>query len=200
MQDWARHLQAELSSVAIERAIVVGHSMGGMLALEYCRQFPAMVIGLGLVGTTDVAWDPERRAGFVANAKATSAGLSLEDARTRAGRLVGSRFLDDHPEWLDVWYQRLCGYAMGDLAGVGFAVSNRDDLTDFTPTLRVPVAVIHGVDDQAVPYESGKGLAARIPGATLTSIEGCGHAAPLERPEEVTAALKELLGQTGVVT
>ena len=90
--------------------------------------------------------------------------------------------------------------SMVDLAGVGYAVSSRDDLTAFTPTLRLPAAVIHGVDDQAVPYESGKRLAGRIPGATLTSIDGCGHAAPLERPDEVTATLKEILARTGVAT
>ncbi len=67
---------------------------------------------------------------------------------------MGSRFLDEHPDWLEVWYGRLCEYDLGDLAGVGFAVSSRDDLTAFTPALKVPGSINTGVDDQAVPYES----------------------------------------------
>ncbi len=57
-----------------------------------------------------------------------------------------------------------------------------------------PTAVIWGDPDAYIPFETARELADRITGATLTRLRGGDHYIMEERPDEVTAALLELLG------
>jgi pimeloyl-ACP methyl ester carboxylesterase len=56
-----------------------------------------------------------------------------------------------------------------------------------------PTAVICGDADRMTPPKYAKALRDHIPGASLTLLPGAGHMAPIERPAEVSAALRELL-------
>ena len=189
MSHWADVLHAELAAAGIERAVLVGHSMGGMLALEYTRRYPDAVIGLGLVGTTDTPGQPE----VVPIVAQQIAAWNAEIAAGWAQLLIGPGFLSEHPEWIDGFHHRVAGYDREWLPKLMAAIQGRDDLTGFTPTIGVPTMVIHSRTDGAVPFAQGKALAERIPGAELTAIDGGGHAAPMETPEPVTAAIRRLM-------
>ena len=58
------------------------------------------------------------------------------------------------------------------------------------PKVQCPTLVIAGRGDVLFSLDEHKFLAAQIPGARLAVIEDCGHAAPLERPQAVTALLR----------
>jgi pimeloyl-ACP methyl ester carboxylesterase len=62
---------------------------------------------------------------------------------------------------------------------------------DRLPDLKVPTLVIHGTADQVVPYEMGKALAARIPGARLLTVEGAGHNYVTDATDETNNAVLE---------
>jgi pimeloyl-ACP methyl ester carboxylesterase len=189
MAHWAERLRDELAAAGIERAVLVGHSMGGMLALEFTRRYPERVLGLGLVGTTDTPGRPE----VVPQVAAQMVAWNDEMAAGWARLLVGSSFLDAHPGWLAAWQASVADYDRDRLGELMTAIQGRDDLTTFTPTITVPTTVIHCRADGAVPFSAAEGLVARIPDARLAAIDDCGHAVPMERPAEVAAAIEGLL-------
>ena len=73
------------------------------------------------------------------------------------------------------------------------ALLSRPDASGYLSRIRCPTAVIVGRQDLWSPVEQHEEIAAAIPGSVLTVIEDCGHMAPVERPDETTAALKAWL-------
>lgn len=67
---------------------------------------------------------------------------------------------------------------------------NRSDSRAGLAAISCPTVVICGRQDQSWPLENSEEIAAAIPGAKLVLIEDCGHFPPIDRPAEVTAALR----------
>ena len=75
------------------------------------------------------------------------------------------------------------------------AIMSRPDSLPTLPTIACPTLVLCGRQDQATPLECHEEIAEGIPDAKLVVIEVCGHLAPVERPHEVNAALREWLNR-----
>jgi pimeloyl-ACP methyl ester carboxylesterase len=88
--------------------------------------------------------------------------------------MLGSAFLDGSTlQWhLRIWRE-------GVTAEMGVKLMaehlHKMDLQDLLPKVSVPTLVVHYRNDQAIPFESGRELAAGIPGARFVSLEGDGH-------------------------
>jgi pimeloyl-ACP methyl ester carboxylesterase len=76
--------------------------------------------------------------------------------------------------------------------------AQRPDYTDLLGAITVPTLVVVGADDEFTPIPAAEYLHDRIPGSTLTVIDGAAHMPNLERPTEFNKALDALL--TAVVT
>jgi len=74
------------------------------------------------------------------------------------------------------------------------AIMGRVDGRGDLHAIRVPTVIIAGRQDLLTPTEMQEEMAGAIQGARLLIVEDCGHLAPLERPETVTAALRTWLG------
>jgi pimeloyl-ACP methyl ester carboxylesterase len=70
-----------------------------------------------------------------------------------------------------------------------------DSIPDIA-SITVPTVVLHGDDDQVVPFAAGEYLAATIPGAEWIPLAGTGHAPTVTRPVEVADALRRLFDRT----
>ena len=75
------------------------------------------------------------------------------------------------------------------LAAAQLGMAEREDVRSFLASIRVPALVVVGRDDVISPVEEMRAIAASIPGAEFRIVEGAGHMAPLERPEEFNSAL-----------
>lgn len=174
------------------RFALAGLSMGGYLSFEIMRQAPLRVDRLCLVDTSSRADTPEalaRRRGLVELAgKGKFKGITPKLLPT----LIHRSRLDD---------KILCGrvMAMADTIGPeGFinqttATMNRVDSRPILPKIRCPVMVIVGEEDELTPVEVAKEMAEGVANGQLRIIKECGHLAPLERPSETTAAMREWL-------
>jgi len=85
--------------------ILVGHSLGGMLALSMLRHRPELVAGVVVVASTATAWSVEQRAGWQAMLGAASPGWAPEMAQALAGVLYGARYLNAHPQAIARWHE-----------------------------------------------------------------------------------------------
>ena len=173
------HMLALLDDAGAERAVALGHSLGGYLSLELALAHPDRVSGLVLVDTGPGFRQDAARDGW--NDMATAYAVNLE-----------RRGLDGLPAGAEL--------AAGvHTTAVGLALTARHVLVqrdahviDGLATIDVPTLVVVGEDDR--PFVGGSEyMAAKIPHATLVVIAGCGHAPSVTHPEPFNAAVGDFL-------
>jgi pimeloyl-ACP methyl ester carboxylesterase len=186
---------------APERFAIAGHSMGGRVAMEIVRSAPQRVAGLALLNTAYRAWAPgpagekERaeRAGYVETAR--TQGMRAM-ARQWLQRMVHPSRLADKP--LIEGIVEMFGRKTPEIfAGQIKALLARPDATAVLAGVKVPTLVMTGREDAWSLLETHREMAALVPDSKLVIIETCGHMAPMERPAEITAALKQWLEWSG---
>jgi pimeloyl-ACP methyl ester carboxylesterase len=178
--------------VAPERFAVVGHSMGGRVALEIIRAAPRRITGLALLNTGVHAvrdGEPQSRSHLLRVAQRQ--GMSALAAEWLPP-MMGSdavRAAELMPR-LRAMIQRFTAEAY---AGQVSAMLNRPEVLSLLPSITVPTLLLSGSDDVWSPVSQQQSIRRRIPHATLFEIHGAGHMAPLERPDAVAVALREWL-------
>ncbi len=182
-----------LRDVPFDRFALAGLSMGGYVCMEIMRQAPERVTGLGLLDTraaVDVPEETRRRHELVRLAQTARAfqpvtklmlPLLMHPSRQHDEVLV--KAITDMAERVGVE-----AYVLQQRA-----IMSRPDSRSDLRRVRVPSIVVCGRQDALTTLAQHEEMAALIPGAELVVIEECGHISSLERPEEVTAALRNWL-------
>jgi 3-oxoadipate enol-lactonase len=173
-----------------ERAHVVAHSMGTIIATHLAAREPAKVASLALFGPLLAPAEPARAAIRARAAKAREGDMQpIADgllqaslsAETRAKRPVAVAFVRESLMRQDPdGYARTC-----------------DALAEMTPaeTSRIdcPTLLVTGDEDVVAPPQAVRMMGERIAGSRVEVLRGCGHWTPVEKPEECTALLKRFL-------
>jgi pimeloyl-ACP methyl ester carboxylesterase len=168
-----------LDRAGADRAVLVGHSLGGYLSLEFVLTHPDRVRGLVLVGTGPGFRKDEARERWNEMAERYAADL---DQRGLAG-LPGSAELDAGV------HRSAEGLA---LAARGILRQHDGHVLEALPRIDVPTLVVVGEHDE--PFLAGsKYMAAKVPGAVLVTIDGAGHAPPVTHPAEFNAVVRAFL-------
>jgi 3-oxoadipate enol-lactonase len=172
---------ALLDALGIDKVHVYGQSFGGMVAQELALTAADRVRTL-ILACTDMG---PRRA-----IPPTARAPKAEPWRA----LYAPGFPDRHPE--HVAEDLRVGRAQPDHPIGGrrqWEAMDGFDSFERLPTLRVPTLVLHGTEDQLIPVESARRLAARIPGAELVLLEGAGHVSHSEQPAAADAAVLDFV-------
>jgi pimeloyl-ACP methyl ester carboxylesterase len=168
--------------------VLVGASMGGMIALEAQRQAPGRVRALALLGTTARADSPE-----LLKLRSDAIGLFEQgrvDEVLRAN--VGFAFHPTHqrrPDLVERYLQMIRRAGAAQLIRQNRAVMARVDSRPLLAGVRCPTLVVCGEADLLTPPEHAREIAHGIAGARLEILAGAGHMLTLEQPERVTALL-----------
>jgi 3-oxoadipate enol-lactonase len=189
MAGLARALERLLDAIAAPRVVLLGHSMGGMLAQEAVIAFPRKIAGLVLSATSpafgrpDGAWQQDflrQRLGPL------DAGKTMADlAPALVGGLVGPDADPDGVRRATEVMSRVPGdtYRKALHAIVGF------DRRAALGAIAVPVLAVAGERDATAPPVVMAKMTQKIPGAEYALLAGCGHLANLERPRAFDAAV-----------
>lgn len=190
MEDMAADVVAVMDSLELERARVLGLSMGGMIAQELALAHPERVERVALMSTHAGGPQPPRPPEIL-EIFMPPRGTSMEALTRQAMRLItGPGFAEAHPELVEELVRRALAEPTPKrtfLAQVQAILGS--DRRQRLRGLRTPALVLHGTEDTLIPVESGRELARAIPGARLVELPGCGHLPHLERPREVLAEL-----------
>ncbi|MEO7760775.1 MAG: alpha/beta fold hydrolase [Casimicrobiaceae bacterium] len=185
----AAGLRRLLDALAIERAIVVGHSMGGMVALEAYAQFPERFAGLVLACTSaafgGTSGEFQRR--FVADRLAPlDAGLGMPGM---AAQQVPRMMARDAPTSAREAAISIMGAVPEPTYRTALRALATFDRRDVLGLIDVPTLVLAAADDVQAPPEVMEKMASRIVGAEFEVLTGCGHLANIEQPAAFAAAV-----------
>jgi 3-oxoadipate enol-lactonase len=196
--DMAADAASVLDHAKIERAHVMGISMGGMIAQEFALNHPSrlrgLVLGCTLCGFAhSVVGDPEALAALQVNPNEPLAAqverlLAACCARPFLDSARGQAVLRERvAEVMNYAVTPLHTYQLHWGAVAGF------DTFDRLPHIKAPTLVITGTSDLLVPDANSDIISARIPGSHLQKISGAGHVFFWEAPEESAAAVTRFL-------
>jgi pimeloyl-ACP methyl ester carboxylesterase len=198
-----------LDALGVDRAAVVGNSLGGLVGLRLALGEPERVRALGLVssaglgrevtyalrsmalpgyGKLAVAWG-KRRPGAVQRALGRAA-------------LVFARPRDTPRKWIKEQYRlaRVPGFLEAQLATVRAQVGlkgQREVWVDRLAQLERPAMVVWGTRDRVLPYSQAKEAVSRLQEGYLELIPECGHLPQVEQPERFVSSLRRFLREKG---
>lgn len=160
---------ALLDMLGIERAHVMGASMGGMIAQTIAVDHPDRVISLiSIMSTTGAPHLPP------ASDEAIEAIQNT--AETSEGKLGEVHARGFYPEAIPRQFM---------------AIMQSGDRTERLKKLETPTLVLHGIDDPLIPLEHGKHTAETIPEARFLSFEGMAHNIPAEVRPQLLKAIED---------
>lgn len=191
MDQWADWVADNLHSLGISRALLVGHSMGGLLAQAVVRRHPTLVSGLVLVGIQDTPWPRQRNEDFCARAAALADTWNIDMALSTAERLFGPRLLERDPGILGSLDFDVRRHDLNGLPNLAHAIVTRPDFSAIPAPTNIPTLVVHGSEDTAIAIAGGRAMAKRIGGARFVSVPRAGHCVPKEEAE----LFAKLIGQ-----
>jgi pimeloyl-ACP methyl ester carboxylesterase len=186
MSEYAADIAGLLDHLGIEQAAVVGHSMGGYVALAFAREFPQRIRGLGLVSSQALADAEDRKEARYKTAEEVAAKGVGGVADGMSGKLSADARLQEYSRDL-INKQKPSG-----VTGALRAMAERPDSTEFLKNFQLPVVLVHGEADALIPAEQARQVAGIISHAQLVVLEGVGHLPMLEKPEQTAEALKHL--------
>ena len=181
---YARAVVDFFDAMKLNAAVIVGHSMGGGIAMSLALDFPKRVLGLGLIGTgarlrvaPQILESTSRAETFPAAVKLINNLEFSPSVNPRLKELARQRMAEIRPTVLH-----------GD-----FLACNEFDVMKRLNEIHVPTLILCGADDQLTPPKYSEYLRAQIPGSQLVIVPDSGHMVMLERPEAFTRALAEFL-------
>jgi pimeloyl-ACP methyl ester carboxylesterase len=197
---YAHDLAAVLDALDVQRAVLVGWSMGAMVAYEFLRAFGSeRVAGLVIVDQppADFAWG-----------EGYAFGLFTPEVLAEAVEGIQTDLAAVGHEWAELMLHAptpdTVAFFVGEFTKVppAIAVSILVDQTfrdyrEFIPGVDVPTLVAFGGDDKATSPDAGRWIAERIPGARLEIFEQSSHAPFFEEPDAFARALEEFVRGIG---
>lgn len=189
MLDFTLHAFDVWDALDLRDPLLVGHSMGGMIAAEMAAIANRSVSRLALIAPAGLWLDDHPLPDLFATLPFELPGLLLHDPEKHAGLLsAGGNFND--PEFLTEF---LVGNArrLGTAGKILFPIPDRG-LSERLYRIRARTAVVWGASDRLIPPLYGEHFARAIPGAELTLIEEAGHMVPYEQTDAVIATLARL--------
>lgn len=186
-----------LDSLAISKAILVGISMGGYIALRMWARRPDLIAAMVLSNTKAEKDSDEivaRRRAQVENIQKN--GLEHFVA-TGAPKRLSPATLERRPWVLDTITLLNFTVPAEVNAATLEAMARKEDDTNVLPTIDVPVLVTSGSDDIFIPKDSPGKLHKGIKGSRFHEIAGTGHVSSLEAPTEYNRVMEEFLGAAG---
>jgi pimeloyl-ACP methyl ester carboxylesterase len=182
----------------IDKAVIVGMSMGGWMAQRFALRHPDRISALILIGSTPSGDAAERRAKF--------AGL-FEPLRGKhplpkdyvdfvANQCFGATTEQTNARLIDTWRDRMTAYNGEAVYWEAVSWEGRDDLRDQDSRIKVPTLIVAGAEDRAAPPEiHAKALHAAIPQSEVVIVPGAGHTVNLEQPGPVNDAIAAFLAR-----
>jgi pimeloyl-ACP methyl ester carboxylesterase len=196
LRSWTDHVWAFVDAHGIEKARVIGNSLGGRIALQMATDQPDRIAKMVLMGTPGVGMTPtEGLAALRAYEPSHNAMRELlrnyfaVDPAMITDELVKIRFEASITDGAYDAYRAM--FFDPRHAGTELGITESEVRTIATPTL-----LIHGREDKVVPLQVSVTMLGLLPNADLHVFSACGHWTQIERADEFCAVVCDYLGRS----
>jgi len=185
VDDLARDVLALLDHLDVDRCVLVGHSMGGMIAQTVALARPQLVERLVLVGSIS-RMTYSRGRGLV------MAASTLVPFRLFVAANIRRAFAPGHPREEIRRYIKASAATPKEVVMTDYGAMRAFDVLDRVGEIKAPTLIVHGYHDIQLPVKQMLRMAKAYPNAVVRVIDA-GHELPLEKPAELTEALERFL-------
>jgi pimeloyl-ACP methyl ester carboxylesterase len=189
MERHADDLAAIMDAFGVDGVDLVGHSMGGYVALAFAERHPERIRTLALVNSKSTADSEEAKAGRDMTAIKTVIQGRAVLAREMANGLLADEASPWHKARVETMVEET---RVETIVAALEGMKQRPDRTAVLESLAVPMVAIVGEEDRLTPVVEAETMVATVSDGTTTVIPGAGHMAPIENPDAVAAALAAL--------
>ena len=190
---WARDIRTVLEALSLRDVTLVGHSMGGAVALRHASRFGERIAKLVVAepAAPRFVYGPQS-AELAAGLEELISGYATD--RTVPVRNLTKNFFSTHTDvttdpFLQFFERQCLDQASLPASRAGLIALRDDDLTPDLPRIKVPTRVFHAVNDQILPLDHGRAVAAGIRNAKLITFETAGHAVYVDEAARFNAEL-----------
>jgi pimeloyl-ACP methyl ester carboxylesterase len=196
LRTWTDHIWAFMDARGIEKARVVGNSLGGRIALQMATDQPDRIATMVLMGTPGVGMTPTEG---LAALRAYEPSHDAMRALLRNYFAVNQAMITD--ELVKIRYEASIADGAYEAyramffdprhAGSDLGITENEVRAIATPTL-----LIHGREDKVVPLQVSVTMVGLLPNADLHVFSACGHWTQIERADEFSAVVSDYLGRS----
>ena len=193
MDRYADDVAGLLDTLQIERAVIVGLSLGGYVAFALWRRHRRRIRALVLADTRsgpDTIEVATRRREMMVIAETQG---STAVANMQISGVVGKTTRDRRPDIFDATHRMMAQAPVAGIIGGLEAMIHRPDSTMTCTTIDVPTLIIVGDEDVLTPPKEARRLHASIVGSRLEVLQQAGHLSNIERPAAFNTVLREFL-------
>jgi 3-oxoadipate enol-lactonase len=195
IDDMAEDVLSLISDAAGRPAVIVGHSMGGYVALRSYKKHPAAFAGMVLLNSRAEADPPEVRKARLETAAKVLGGGGDSFRHDFAARLLSEASKVARPALGKELLGMMEGVPDYAIARALEAMAGRADSLPMLPEISVPTLIVCGADDRVIPTASAEVMKSGIPGSRLLMIPRVGHMANMEDPTTFNSAVGAFLGE-----
>jgi pimeloyl-ACP methyl ester carboxylesterase len=196
LRTWTDHVWAFMDAYGIDKARIVGNSLGGRIALQMATDQPDRIAKMVLMGTPGVGMTPT---------EGLAALRAYEPSHNAMRELLRNYFAVDPAmitdELVKIRYEASIADGAYEAyramffdprhAGTELGITENEVRAIATPTL-----LIHGREDKVVPLQVSVAMLGLLPNADLHVFSACGHWTQIERADEFSAVVSDYLGRS----
>lgn len=184
IEDYADFVEKEVTSKGFEKCVIIGHSMGGYIALAFAEKYPEKVLGLGLFHSTAFADSDEKKAARDKNVEFLKTHGAEAFIKVSTPNLYAEAFAKKYPEIIQKHIEATSTLPVEALIAGMTAMRDRPDRKHVLKSLRCPVMFIIGEKDKSVNPADAKAQI-MVPKFFSSSIlDEVGHMGMVEEPED----------------
>ena len=189
LDDFAADIHSLLDDLNIQKATLVGLSMGGYILMAFYRLYPDRVRGLVLADTRAQADTPDGRAARYEMIRTADTLGTNAIADIMIPRLLSPHTVKTNPDLVASVRRMIVHNSVETIVSDLRAMAERHDSVPLLATIARPTLILVGELDQSTPPSDAKLMAERIPGAQLAILPGASHLSNLEATEAFNRAV-----------
>jgi pimeloyl-ACP methyl ester carboxylesterase len=195
IEEYADELHRFLTNAVIEKFTLIGHSMGGYIALAFAEKYPEMLEGFGLFHSTAYADDESKKHQRNQTVDMLRNYGTEMFIKNTAANMYGDRFKELFPEKIKehiLRFGKLPAEAL--ITGIN-AMRDRKDRTAVLAAMPFPVLFIIGMQDKILPFESCIELSGYPKQSYPFILAEAGHMGMVERPDASARMISWYMGK-----
>ncbi|UAY54423.1 alpha/beta fold hydrolase [Arachidicoccus terrestris] len=191
--DFADSLAAIIKEEQIDKLVIIGHSMGGYIALAFAERYPEIILGLGLLHSTAYADSEQKKVNRIKAIHTMEQYGGAAFLKTMIPTLFGPVFKSAHPQVIQELIEAGSHFETRTLQQYYQMMHDRTDKTALLMHLSIPFLFISGTEDKAAPAIDLIRQSSLPQTAMIEILEQAGHMGFLECPGQVNKILTHFL-------